>query len=472
MRRGLFVLPGFALVLCAAMAASAPSGGQRRFGGQQRPAQTLTSACSNRVPVCVHIGADVPDDAGEHVLATAEKALGEYLALGLPHPVNDAMRGGSSAWDVYILAENVYASSAPNMYTSPADVYTNLSGEPVEKADFGYGVTLTDPETEPRAFDGSAAFTLMPAPATRGCDLDFAIAKHAAKATLLGFDGGAERVLLDASASYLAWMLFPCTAVTQPAVDAFQAEPHKGFVLPAKGGAHGAFLFPMYLEENEGSGDPAKLTASLFAIASQRSAPSPFWQNEPDLLDALRSSLTFRRASLEDVLLDFAVDRAFVGDRSDGQHLAATDVYAKAGRVFFEWSVPYNSLPRRLAPAHPLLPTGATYLWLDLATAPKDSEVTFVADWELPAVFRWSLVKVDKQGAETGRIDIAGVFGTNHVERTVVLREDLAGMIVVGTFTGSLDRSLPFDPDEGPFMPHSYEVTLYGPVPTVGDPKQ
>jgi hypothetical protein len=27
--------------------------------------------------------------------------------------------------------------------------------------------------------------------------------------------------------------------------------------------------------------------------------------------------------------------------------------------------------------------------------------------------------------------------------------------------TGSMDRSRPFDPDEGPFMPRSYTVTLY-----------
>ncbi|MEZ4314145.1 MAG: hypothetical protein R3F14_39500, partial [Polyangiaceae bacterium] len=128
-------------------------------------------------------------------------------------------------------------------------------------------------------------------------------------------------------------------------------------------------------------------------------------------------------------------------------------------------SVPFSSLPRRLAPARPLEPTGATYLWLDLASAPKDTEVTFVADWELPAVFRWSIVKVDKDGAETGRVDIAGIFGETHVERTVVLTEPLAGLLVAGTFTGSLDRTLPFDPDDAPHMPHSYEVTFYGPLP-------
>jgi hypothetical protein len=53
-----------------------------------------------------------------------------------------------------------------------------------------------------------------------------------------------------------------------------------------------------------------------------------------------------------------------------------------------------------------------------------------------------------------------------------VLREELAGVLVVGTFTGPLDRSSPFDPDAAPFMPHSYEVTLYGPLEAAPAPSQ
>lgn len=390
------------------------------------------------MPVCVHTATTTPAWAALAVLEAAESALSGYRALGLPMPLPDGARGGSPAWDVYIDA---------------GDVYT------------GAGVTVTDPETEPRQFDEAAAFTRLAEPSTRGCDLGFEVARHAAEAVILRLDAGAERGVMAAAASYLASIVSPCAAIETPAIDALQAEPHRAITEPRPGPAHGGMLFPMYLEEDGGSGDPGRLITSLFAIASQKTAPaSPAWQNEPDTFDALRSSLRFRRGSLDDLLLAFAVDRAFVGDRSDGLHLAATDLYGKAGRVFFEWSVPYASLPRRLAPARPVEPTGATYLWLDLGGAPKEAEITFVADWELPAVFRWSLVKVDKTGAEAGRIDVAGIFGSSHVERTVVLREELAGLIVVGTFTGPLDRSRPFDPDDAPFMPHSYEVTLYGPL--------
>ena len=105
-------------------------------------------------------------------------------------------------------------------------------------------------------------------------------------------------------------------------------------------------------------------------------------------------------------------------------------------------------------------PTGATYLWLDLEGAPKGAELTFVADWELPSVFRWALVKVDRTGGEAGRVAVAGVFGSSHAERTVVGIDDLAGILIVGVNAGSMDRSRPFDPDDAPFMPHAYTVTL------------
>lgn len=430
--------------------ASPPRPGAGRLRDDPPP---TSRACSFTAPVCVHTSITaVPPWAARAVLRAAESALSAYRALGLPMPLPDAGRGGTSEYDLYLIPP-----------TDPA-------GAPVA------ALTVADPESDPRPTDQASAYTLFPVPSTWGCDLSFEVARHAAEALLLRADGAAERGMLAASASYLASIVAPCAAVETPAIDAFQSQPHRAITDPILGPASGALLFPMYLEENGGTGDPGHLVTSLFAIAAQKTPPSsPTWHNEPDTFDALRSSLRFRRGSLDDLLLGFAVDRAFVGDRSDGAHLWATDHHGAAGRVFFEWSVPYSTLPRRLAPARPLEPTGATYLWLDLASAPKDAEITFVADWELPAVFRWSLVKVDKTGTETGRIDVAGIFGESHAERTVILREELAGLIVAGTFTGSLDRTLPFDPDEPPFMPHSYEVTLYGPInaaptPTLAPP--
>lgn len=426
---------GLAVALAAPLAqgqAKPPPSGPERTALRPRPASEAARACSFVAPVCVHLAPEVPGWAGREVLAAAESALSGYRALGLPMPLADASRGGSAAYDVYIGEGDAPSETVPDL------------------------------ETEPLPLDQTAAYTLLAAPSTLGCDLSFEVARRAAEAIVWRLDAGAERGIVAAATSYLASIVAPCSALETPAIDAFQAEPHRAMTSPAATVAHGALLFPMYLEENAGSGDPGRLLMSLFAIAAQKSDPaSPSWQNEPDTFDALRSSLRFRRGSLDDLLLDFAVDRAFTGERSDGAHLWATDLYGAAGRVFFEWSVPFDSLPRRLAPARPLEPTGATYIWLDLTGAPIDAEITFVADWELPAVMRWTLVKVDRNGAEAGRVDIAGIFGSAHVERTLVLRDDLSGLIVVGASTGSLDRSQPFDPDDAPFMPHAYEVTLY-----------
>ena len=89
----------------------------------------------------------------------------------------------------------------------------------------------------------------------------------------------------------------------------------------------------------------------LLALATQRT-PAGAWdyKNEPDIFDILRATMRDRGSNLENLLLDFAVARAFVGSRSDGGHLGDVTRFGDAGRVRFEWAVPFASLPRRLAP--------------------------------------------------------------------------------------------------------------------------
>ena len=162
-------------------------------------------------------------------------------------------------------------------------------------------------------------------------------------------------------------------------------------------------------------------------------------------------------------MLDFDVARAFVGSRSDGAHMLDVDRFGDLGRVRMEWAVPYSSLPRRLAPTRPLDALGATYIWLDLGDAPPAAEITFAADWETPFLFRWSLVKIDKFGAEQTRIDVSPVFGDYHAERTVREIGDLSGILIVGENDGEWSKNLPFDPGEPRLLPKSYTVTLYKP---------
>jgi hypothetical protein len=357
-------------------------------------------------------------------LAAAEHALRAYRALGFPAP------------------------------RPPYDVYLDPSTDhPATTADL---VPTSD------GWDRASAFTTMPPPTDHdGCTTEFTVAQGAAQATALGFDAAVEDGALSMVSTYLASLVASCGPLEIAAVDDFQQRPERSFMAMRADRPDGAMLFPWFLDDTLGVGGPGHAMMGLIALASQRTlAGSWEWKNEPDTFDVLRATMKDRGSSLENLLLDFAVARAFVGSRSDTAHLTDVERFGDAGRVRFEWSVPFSSLPRRLAPLAPIEPTGMTYLWLDLA-GESPTELTFAADWELPALFRWALVKVHRNGAQAARLDVAGVFGASHAEQTVVGLEGLAGVMVVGVNVGSIDRSHPFDPDEQPLMPHGYAVTLF-----------
>jgi hypothetical protein len=357
-------------------------------------------------------------------LRDAEHAFRAYRALGLPLPL------------------------------PPYDVYLDPSLD----------APLTVPDLLPSSdgWDQASAFTLLPPPGpAAGCARAFTVAQGVALAIAFRFDTGAENGALSMAGSYFASLVADCPALEIPAIDDFQSHPELSFVAGDPSRPDGALLFPWFLDDTLGIGGPGRAMMGLLALATQRT-PAGAWdyKNEPDIFDILRATMRDRGSNLENLLLDFAVARAFVGSRSDGGHLADVTRFGDAGRVRFEWAVPFASLPRRLAPLAPIEAMGMTYVWVDLAGAPPGAELTFAADWELPSLFRWALVKVDTNGAEAGRLDVAGIFGESHAERTLIGLDGLAGVMVVGVNIGSIDRSHPFDPDEQPLMPHGYTVTL------------
>lgn len=410
-----------------------PTGREVAARGRPDPAKTPLVACSFSEAVCVHAEAGTAPASILWTLRWAEQALRTYRALGLPAPLDDAGLGGSPAHDIYLLAAEAGPSTVP-------DLIARGSG-----------------------FDSQSAFTILPPPAApfTSCLAPSDIARAIARAILLRFDAALEDGTSAMTSTYLASLAAECPLVELAAVDDFQRAPERALTGGAADAPSGALLFPWYLDDVYGQSTPARVVTTLISVAAQHTRPGSFaWNNEPDLFDTLRINMKARDSSLDTLLLDFAIARAFVGSRSDGMHMTGTERFGDFGRVRFEWAVPFTSLPRRLAPIRPIEPTGATYLWVDCAGAAPDAELTFVADWELPSIFRWSLIKVDKSGAESGRVDIAGIYGDSHVERTVVGLGGIAGLLIVGINGGSTDRGHPFDPDEAPFMPHSYMVTL------------
>jgi hypothetical protein len=428
-RRPFSILPALALVLVATRGWAGAEGagsGRRVVPPRERPeAETPVVGCSHTRPVCVHAGASVADEHLAEALGAAEAAMKTFDAMGLPRPLPDGARGGSPAFDVYL-----------------------VPGERSLETSFDLDVGL--------GFDRASAFAIVSPPARPGtCEMADAVTRAVAHGITMGLDAGADEGAAAMFSAYLSVTGGTCEVGALQAVDEFQRSPERAI---AMGAGDGAFLFPWYLDHTFGHGPSGTVMAGLLSIAVQRTPPGSWdWGSEPDVYDALRASLKPRGKTLDGVLLEFALARAFVGSRSDGAHLPDVDRFGDLGRVRFEWSLPYDSLPRRVAPSLPIEPTGATYLWIDLATAPKGADITFVAEWELPVLFRWALVKVDRSGAEVGRVDIAGINGATRVERTVVGVDGLAGIVVVGVNAGSMDRSHPFDPDDT-FVSHGYTV--------------
>lgn len=401
------------------------------------PAEMPIAACSFDEPVCVHAPKSAPPWSVTATIRRAEDILRAHRALNLPTPLPDGDLGGSSDFDIY-LQESQEGDARPTSVTADLD---NLTGP----------------------FDRTSAFAVLPAPSPRDSCVDSAeLARAIAHAAVLRLDAGAELGAVAAASSYIASLTAPCSLSEMKAIDDTQRAPEISIMSVDADNPAGCPLFPWYLDAAYGTGRPAAVMLGLLAVAVQRTPPgSMVWRNEPDTFDALRASLKARSSGLEDLLLDFAVARAFVGSRSDEAHLDDAARFGDLGRVRFEWAVPAASLPRRLAPLRAVEPTGSTYLWVDLEGAAGIKDLTLVADWELPAVFRWAAVKVDRNGAEVGRVNVATIHGASHAERSIVGVEGLAGVVIVGVNAGSMNRSRPFDPDDTPVTAHSYTVTLY-----------
>ncbi len=398
---------------------------------QGRPAAER-AFCSFRAPLCVHAAAGTSEAALLRAVRTAEDAFALYVGLGLPSPMPDGRRGGSTDFDLYLTT--------------------------------GRGSrALVDPTPTTVGFDRAASFAIVdPAPSGPPCALESDVARVTAQAMLLGVDGGVHEGVLAAQSSFLAHTAAPCSALALEAIDRLQLRPDLAIASSPASELAGTMIFPWYLDDAFGTGTPGAVMTALIATSSQLTVDGElFFDNEPDVFDALRQVTLDRQMNLGELLVDYAVARAFMGNRSDGAHMVDVDWLDRVGRVRFEWAVRYPELPRRVAPAFPLEPTGAGYVWLELTGAPSGAELTIVTDWEDTHAFQWAAVRLDEAGREVGRHLFGGKYG--EVQAQLSLR-DLSGtqsILVVGTHLGNDDRSREYDPDRGAARPSGYTVTFY-----------
>lgn len=389
--------------------------------------------CSLRRPVCVHGPASTAQL--RRTLRVAEQSLDGLAALRLPLPRDDFASGGGPELDVYLVPGTERARATVDLAHVDA------------------------------TWDLAAAFVVAPPPRASGCLEDAQLAAAVAHAAVLGRDAGVERALGAAVATHVASLVAPCDAEETAAVDELQRSPERGMEGdPADpSSARGAALFLAWMEERYGSGRPGELAMALVAAAPQRTpADSLVFRNEPDVVDVLRANARAGGSPpWGELLRDFAVTRAFIGSRSDDAHMRDVARFGELGRVRFDWSVTWASLPRRLAPARPLLPTGASYVWIDLKDAPGGVALTLVAEWEPPVSFRWAVVKIGREGEERGRLEPPTPMGATTVQQSLPDLHDLAGLIVVGVNEGGFSALDAHDPDDGPFAGQGYELTLH-----------
>jgi hypothetical protein len=384
--------------------------------------------------VCVHGFRGITPNVMLAGLDALERAFARMtVGLGLPAPLADEGRGGSDALDLYLLPADHVTPSYERVHA-----YPDLP--------------------RPGGFDRASGFCT--AMADDGVLLERAATLCAGEALALALDPGETPDVRRAFATELWWIAGTPTSFDFEAIERVQQRPNEAMAareLSASSEGHALLLD--YLDARLGAGGPLDFATALLSASAQSTPPgSASWHNEPDWFDVLRHTLEPGEAHMAELLGDFAVARAFLGDREDGRHLPELAWAGYFGRPSFDWVIPFASLPRRVR-LTPLEPTGAVLVWLDLAGAPQGVSLGMRADWEPPAEFQWELVAVGATG-ELSRVRLPFQERVTEVEGRLANVHDARAVIVAGTHLERVDGDHPFDPDVAPFEPHGASLYL------------
>jgi hypothetical protein len=422
-----------------------------RVGYATRPALARESkACSMRVPVCVHASGSTPGRKVLDVIASAERAW-ETLsgALRLATPDVDA---DDLAYHVYLVDG---AKERGTTHVAARDIRS-----PIDRA---------------------RAFTVLDADVPRaGCSLDALVAREIARAVLFRVAPATADGIARAQTTYLAQLMVPCaTGFALDGVQAFQSRPERAVCDPrvdevgtsaeapvartatATAFTEGAALFWSRLDWAYGRAPASIVMASWALSPTKTDVGTQRWHDEPDAFDVLRVSFKnalSSKSTLDDLLLDTAVARAFMGSSDDGLHQVETRTLGDTARVPLDWDLPWPAQPKRVAPRAAVFPTGASYVVVRRAGAAPGARLRVEIAWEEHALFRWTLVKLDTRGREQGRVAIPTRERATEAQITLVDLDDVDRVMLVGVNVG--DPSYRFDPDDEVWEPHAWLVTL------------
>ncbi len=418
----------------AAPVPATPTGRLIELGTRPSAGPRDLRACSFVVPICVHAAPGVGDPGAVlEALASVERAWGPLTgALALPSPDIDV---GTGALDVFLV-----------------DRVEGLADAVLERRDAR------------SAFDRASAFIALDAHA-RGCDRDAGLARALARASLWRAAPATDEASARAETSYVARLLVPCAMGLVDGADRFQQSPERAIPDSTLGieREDGAALFYWWLDYTFGT-EPGSTIRALWALAPTRTpAGAPRWQGKPNGVDVLRAS--FRDAlssgsTVDDLWVEFGVNRALVGDADDGRALPEARSLGAAGRVRADWNIPWPERARSLASGVGVAPTGTAYVGISHAGAAPGAGLRIEAAWEEHAKMRWSVVKIGPSGNQLGHLPVPGPDRGTSAQITVVDLQGVSRILLVGTNVG--DPSYPLDPgpSDGVWEPHGWTVTV------------
>ena len=398
------------------------------FAAQLERPRGASPVCSLRLPVCVQRGAGLSGAQALAALQALELAYERLIeVLALPAPLSDDGHGGSDALDWYLDPQR-------STLVTERDV-----------------VRLG-------ALDSAAAFCLG------GVGDDILMQRNATlcvgEAIAKRLDPAETPALQRAFATELWWLTGRTTSIDVEAVDDAQAHPEHALAGRSAEPNAGAPLLLDFLELARSSQDSGGLVSGLFsASVGQRPSGAFEWNNEPDVFDVLRHSLDEDSVKMASLLGDYAVSRAFLGDRDDGTHPPYLEWAGAFARPRYDWVLEFSSLPRRVRASRPIEPTGIEFVWLDLDEVPLGTSLGFEADWEAPVAFKWRLISLDDHGRELARVDVPFQERGRSSEGRVVNLLGVRAVLAIGINMGGVDLAHPFDPDLDPF--ESQSCTVY-----------
>jgi len=395
------------------------------FAAQRERPHSIGAACSATRPVCVQRSTGGSAAQTLRALGALELAYERIVSvLRLPEPLADDGHGGSDALDWYL-------------------------------TDDGRELTAERDVLALGALDRASAFCVA------GASEDALVLERSAslcvgEAIAKRLDPGEAPAVQRAFANELWWQIGRVGSLDVQAVDDAQAHPEQALVARSAQSSAAATLLFDYLENARSSQAPGGLVTSLLSAAASSTKGGEFqWNNEPDVFDVLRHSLDEDTAKTATLLSDYAVSRAFLGDRDDGTHPPFLEWAGAFARPRYDWTIKFSSLPRRVRASRPIEPTGIELIWVDLDEVPIGVSLGFESEWEAPVSFKWRLISVDDQGREMARVDVPFQERGRSSEGRVVNLTGVRSVLAIGINMGGVDLAHPFDPDQDPFEAQS-----------------